>query len=780
MKRCTAGLMIPAVAFVVLFATTKLYAASFIEICDQEAGYLSATSLQSVGVSWENLDPKKAIPACQKALQEKPDEPRVWLQLGRALLKAENYEGALMWFGRAANQGDADAQTNLGLMYDRGEGVPEDDKEAVRWYRMAAEQGDAYAQTNLGLMYDRGEGVPEDDKEAVRWFRKAAEQGDANAQINLGLMYDKGEGVPEDDKEAVRWFRKAAEQGDANAQINLGRMYQRGEGVTKDYEKAARWHRKAAEQGDAYAQYILGVMYDHGDGVPKDQVKSFQWQLKAAKQGYSDAQFNLGLMYDRGEGVPEDDKEAVRWYRMAAEQGDADAQNSVGWLYHQGIGTPRNYTKAREWYLKAAKDSNSYAQNNLGILYEKGQGVPVDYLEAAKWHRLSAEQENEWGLFHLGSLYRNGLGVERDYEKARKLYMKAANKGFIEAYLKLAEIFEYGLGVEKNLEESAQWLKKAETAPKEYEEETAAALGVMGHRKQAEIHLKNIEKILSDQRSLKAESGFPRYKDINFGTYYALVIGNNDYKHLENLETAVSDASAVAELLKNKYGFRVTLLTNATRKQISSELNRFRKRLFENDNLLIYYAGHGVYDEDTKTGYWQPVDAEKDDDTEWIANDRVTRVLKGLRSLNVMVVADSCYSGTVFRGVGSTKLTAETKGQMFKRLVEKKTRIALTSGGLEPVVDSIGGSSHSVFAGVFLKILKKSNAILTATRLYQELREQVIPIMDSNGVDQTPEYASLHKSGHDGGDFLFVPKHRISRHSGVPGLSPSKPAQISR
>ena len=128
-----------------------------------------------------------------------------------------------------AEQGLAEAQFNLGLMYANGDGVPEDDAAAVTWYRKAAEQGDAEAQYNLGVKYAKGEGVPEDDAEAVKWYRKAAEQGQAEAQHNLGVMYDAGDGVPEDDAEVVKWYRKAAEQGYARAQFNLGLMYDTGD-----------------------------------------------------------------------------------------------------------------------------------------------------------------------------------------------------------------------------------------------------------------------------------------------------------------------------------------------------------------------------------------------------------------------------------------------------------------------------------------------------------------------------------------------------------------------
>jgi hypothetical protein len=121
-----------------------------------------------------------------------------------------------------AEQGYADAQYNLGIMYADGRGVPQDDAEALRWWRLAAEQGGAEAQYNLGNMYADGRGVPQDDAEALRWWRLAAEQGGAEAQFNLGIMYADGRGVPQDDVEAVRWYRLAAEQGLADAQNNLG------------------------------------------------------------------------------------------------------------------------------------------------------------------------------------------------------------------------------------------------------------------------------------------------------------------------------------------------------------------------------------------------------------------------------------------------------------------------------------------------------------------------------------------------------------------------------
>ena len=160
-----------------------------------------------------------------------------------------------------------------------------DGASAAHGYRLAAEQGDAEAQFNLGVRYFHGRGVPEDIQEAIRWVRLAAEQGHAEARISLGALYDEGRGVPRDHEEAVRWYRLAAEQGHPEAQFNLGVSYDKGEGVARDPHEAARWYRRAAEQGNPEAQFNLDVSYDEGAGVPQDHVEAVRWYRLAAGAG---------------------------------------------------------------------------------------------------------------------------------------------------------------------------------------------------------------------------------------------------------------------------------------------------------------------------------------------------------------------------------------------------------------------------------------------------------------------------------------------------------------
>jgi hypothetical protein len=194
---------------------------------------------------------------------------------------------------KAAEQGDADAQYSLGLNYQQGFGVAQDDAEAVKWLRKAAEHGDAMSQFklgdccfNLGNCYLHGRGVMKDLDESVKWFRKAADQNHAKAQYSLAFAYHDGKGVEKNDVEAVKWFRKSADQGNTGAQYDLGVCYADGLGVAKDATEAVKWFRKAAEQNYAAAQYNLGLCYRDGFGVAKDDVEGEKWFHKAIEQGY--------------------------------------------------------------------------------------------------------------------------------------------------------------------------------------------------------------------------------------------------------------------------------------------------------------------------------------------------------------------------------------------------------------------------------------------------------------------------------------------------------------
>lgn len=179
-----------------------------------------------------------------------------------------------------AEQGDADAQVELGVEYASfGRNKP-DYAEAVKWFRMAAEKGHLGAQSTLGLIAFEME-----DAEMMRQVFEAAENGDAIAQNTLGLVYTGSSSMEENTTEAQKWFRKAAEQGNRASKYNLGDLCR----SEKDYAQAAMWFREAAEDGDSGAQYMLGILYLRGDGVEKNTIEAVKWIHKAAEQGDPDA-----------------------------------------------------------------------------------------------------------------------------------------------------------------------------------------------------------------------------------------------------------------------------------------------------------------------------------------------------------------------------------------------------------------------------------------------------------------------------------------------------------
>ena len=244
--------------------------------------------------------------------------------------------------------------------------------------KKAAEQGDAQAQCNLGLCYAFGYGVEKNLSEAVKWWRKAAEQGYAQAQCNLGISYANGDGVEKNPTEAVKWYRKAAEQGYAPAQCNLGVFYAFGNGIEKNLSEAVKLLRKAAEQGYAQAQFNLGICYDLGKGVEKNLSEAVKWYRKAAEQGIAEAQFFLGACYDLGNGVEKNLREAVKWYRKAAEQGDAPAQYNLGICYYKGTGMIQNNIKAYAWIAVASANGYDDATKTLQLLKEKMTPLQIE------------------------------------------------------------------------------------------------------------------------------------------------------------------------------------------------------------------------------------------------------------------------------------------------------------------------------------------------------------------------------------------------------------------
>ena len=153
---------------------------------------------------------------------------------------------------------------------------------ALREWRPLAEQGDALAQYNLGVLYRKGRGVPQDDVQARQWYAKAAAQGLAKAQFNLGTLYFNGEGAPKDYQQALRWFRLAADQGEALAQTKMAIIYDEGQGVPQNIVQAYKWYSLAATNGDKPAPQIRDLLAKQMTPaqIAKAQKLAQEWKPK--------------------------------------------------------------------------------------------------------------------------------------------------------------------------------------------------------------------------------------------------------------------------------------------------------------------------------------------------------------------------------------------------------------------------------------------------------------------------------------------------------------------
>jgi hypothetical protein len=281
---------------------------------------------------------------------------------------------------------------------------------------------------------------------------------------------------------------------------------------------------------------------------------------------------------------------------------------------------------------------------------------------------------------------------------------------------------------------------------------TVEAVDIYGNRASADFTLRRegqaVAAPAADERPAGGGAMLPT------GRYYALVIGINDYKFLPHLKTAEGDAQAVASALRERLGFDVDLLLNATRQQIVGALNRYRHELDPTSNLVIYYAGHGYFDKEVDKAYWLPVDAALADNANWISADDVTVNVRGIPAKHVLIISDSCYSGTIVRGINPDLVRPSEREQYIRRMLAGTSRTLIASGGNEPVADG-GEGGHSVFASALLRGLSQPDRdVFTAEELfYSYIREAV-----SGRSDQTPEYNPLRNSGHESGDFVFFRK----------------------
>jgi Caspase domain/Sel1 repeat len=510
-----------------------------------------------------------------------------------------------------------------------------------------------------------------------------------------------------------------------------------------NYATALRVWLPLAEGGDPAAQTYVGEIFEKGLGVPPDYAAAAVWYKRGAERGYSRAAINLGQLYEQGHGVPKDPVQALGWYRKAAGLGDLPF----------GLATTSTPPPQETQQLRVEVAQLRRQLDTKQAELTRAQRDLEALRGSLETRRNDADTERD----ALAGLRRQ-LEVARSQEQTSSGRVRDLEKAVGEREARLAardrEVAE--LKARLTTSEAASAAKKAELD--RLQKESSAEISRL-QREAATRSTAAPTKDGSSTRSTGQAVGLPRPKDLGaFGNYHALVIGNDEYRQLPRLNTAVNDAREIDRTLKTRYGFKVTLLLDADRYKILSALNGLRERLTDKDNLFIYYAGHGELDRKNQRGHWLPIDAEPNSSANWISNIAITDILNAMNVQQLLVVADSCYAGTLTRSsVGrlDAALSETERLKVIQLMARKRSRMVMTSGGLEPVLDSVGGS-HSVFAQPFIELLQTNVGVLSGQEMFRLLQLRVAGTAQRVDAQQVPEYAPIKFAGHEAGDFFFV------------------------
>jgi TPR repeat protein/uncharacterized caspase-like protein len=672
-----------------------------------------------------------------------------------------------------------------------------------------AKQGDVEAQVAVGEIYQKGLGRMPEPARAAEWYGKAAEQGNARAQINLGYLYEKGLGVKQDKMAAVNWYRKASgldktglqffTVGDADYQKKLEALRQESQAYKSEAEELRAElaeTKQLLNQQKRAAAAIEKQLAKARDKLAKEKGKTHRNQqlIESLQHEVEINQESLNSQHLEVSKLERKLRYEVKQIRQPQSKEKTDEQKkSVDWVkqkaYESELKSLRQQLEQTRQALTRQKQESLTAEKELNLTRKK---LNQEKGKVSRNEQLikSLQTEMESKAANLGHQQQKISALEKQLKDEVK---KASDKQQGGPLIKIIEpdlsqtrgepVFRLrsvrktqdiigqitavsGLKSltinKKNTQIDADGHFRSEVAI----DKATTAVTIIAVDKQNQRSTLNFNLMLPTQEAtLQAESPESAETETSplparqFGSYYALVIGNNDYAYLPNLKTSVNDAKAVSELLKTRYGYNITLLLNANRHQMMTALNALRNQLTETDNLLIYYAGHGDIDKANQNAYWLPIDAEPNNTANWLSNDNITEYLNVIAAKHILVIADSCYAGAMSQTsiVRLPKEMPEDKKEKWLNfMMNRKARTVMTSGGVEPVLDS-GSGNHSIFASALLKALKANKGLMVDYELYRMTALQVKKSASLVGFQQMPQYSALQHAGHEGSPFFFIP-----------------------
>lgn len=650
-----------------------------------------------------------------------------------------------------AQAGDPEAQSYVGELYEKGIGVSPDYSAAAQWYRKAADQGNSRAQTNLGHLYEQGQGVSVDKVAALNWYRRASGLGNDELAFTSSIA-------------ALQAQIDSSSQRAAAAEREAGQL--RGEIQQLESQVSSqRSQRDATERELARVRRALerpAVVATAPRSAPTNdaEIKRLKQQLASQTQQQSEAEKKAQLLQARLE-ADNQGAQALQGQlssleqQLAASKAEKQRLETAARTLLTQRGESLKQARSELERVRQALEQQQQSQSNqsdaeAARLRQELQSSSqrIGELEAS----LAASQQRDAAEVDLDVQKSKLIEARRELQRTRQ-QLQQQTSGESDEVRRLNEQLQEQ---ERKLQEKENQIQTLIEKVADSRQELAATQG------QIEA-LEGEAKVVNDlivTRGRAEEPVLAKPPAVEFGRYFALVIGNNSYADFPNLQTAVNDARAITNVLQSDYGFKSQLLTNANRYQVLTALNKYRETLTEQDNFLLYYAGHGEYDRSNTRGHWLPVDAEAGSTANWIANDQITDILNTMSAKHVMVIADSCYSGALTRAVTTSiegGRSTEKQVRWLKLMAETRSRTVLSSGGLKPVLDG-GGGDHSVFAKQLLQVLRSNKQILEGPLLYRAVSRRVKSAASRLGVSQDPQYSPIKFAGDLGAPFFFKPK----------------------
>ncbi len=555
-------------------------------------------------------------------------------------------------------------------------------------------------------------------------------------------------------------WKKQADAGDATAQNYMGELFERGVNGTPDYESAVSWYQKAADQGNSSAQLNLGNLYEKGLGVTKDSVKAINLYRQAA--GVTEAKLE---MVTEQELLERRDKETQRIH----------LEREVSTLRNELSSVNNNYQKTQE-YIKTANaelkrlqaelrdnQHNTAVQQQIAALEQKvhdlsSQNAQSKQLTSDLVRKIATDSgqelamlDDEFGINVITPDILLTRGI-RSIPIANNGAKSMSIMGSVNPPAEVAGLTLNKQNITDLLTDTG--IFSVDVALIENDDTPVSIEAVNKDGSKSVEQFVVVRHIFEQIKPRYLSDLFTKRFKQDLGEYHALVIGNNQYQDLENLGTAINDARDIAAVLKNNYGYKTQVLLDATHLEIVQALADYQAKLGKLDNLVVYYAGHGLIDE-RQDGFWIPTDAKLDDKSTWIPNKVISEFMSSMNAKHVMVIADSCYSGTM-SGSAIRPFPEDVAENDILFTSRVKARTVLTSGGLQPVLDS-GGDGHSIFASALLDVLKENDGVMEGYRLFKALEQQVKLRSKLSGIQQIPEYTAVKHAGHEGSEFYFLP-----------------------